>query len=161
MRGHLTDTELMEGLGEAPRREVLDHLACCPTCRADRDRLQATLAGLAEQMRAGAERPEATWDHQARRIVDRLHERRDRAHPWRWAWAPAVVGLAALAGIWFHGRAPQVPRDPEADDALLFAVQRSVQAHVPVALRPAALLVGEVEGRATEAERGLESSQGG
>jgi anti-sigma factor RsiW len=161
MRGHLTDTEIAEALGEAPQVEVLDHLACCPTCRADRDRLQTTLTGLTAQMRARAARPEAAWDRQARQIAGRLHERPPRAQPWRWAWAPAVVGLAALAGIWLHGQSPRVTPSTETDDALLVAVERSIHAEVPAALRPAALLVGEVGGRGTEVERSLDVPQGG
>jgi predicted anti-sigma-YlaC factor YlaD len=161
MRGHLTDTEMAQALGEAPPGEVCDHLAGCPACRADRDRLQATLTGLAAQMRTRTARPEAAWDRQARQSAERLHERQPRAQPWRWAWAPAVVGLAALVGIWVHGQSPRVTPGTETDDALLVAVERSIHADVPAALRPAALLVGEVGGRGTEAERRLDGPQGG
>jgi len=152
MRGHLTDTEMAQALGEVPPDEVHDHLACCPTCRADRDRLQTALTDLAQQMRTRAGRPEAAWDLQARQIRDRLHERQSRVEPWRWAWAPAVVGLAALVGIWVHGQSPRGTPGTETDDALLVAVERSIHAAVPAALRPAELLVGEVGGRRTEAE---------
>jgi|PlaIllAssembly_1097288.scaffolds.fasta_scaffold57221_2 predicted anti-sigma-YlaC factor YlaD len=161
MRGHLTDTEMAEALDEAPSGAVRDHLASCPTCRAERDRLQATLTGLAAQMQARAARPAAAWDQQARQIADRLHERQPRAQPWRWAWAPAVVGLAVLAGFWFYGQSPRMAPGTETDDALLVAVERSIHADVPAALRPAALLVGEVGGRGTEAEQSLDGPQGG
>jgi hypothetical protein len=50
--------------------------------------------------------------------------------------------------VWFHGGAPRPSSGPEADHALLLAVERSLQAEVPAALRPAALLAGEVEGGA-------------
>lgn len=161
MRGHLTDAEMVEALGEAPSTTVRDHLTSCPTCRADLDRLQATLTGFAAGMQVRAARPEAAWDRQARQIADRLHQRLSRARPWRWAWAPAVVGLAVLAGIWFHGQSPRVAPGTETDDAFLIAVERSIHADVPAALRPAALLVGEVGGRGTEAERSLDGPQGG
>jgi predicted anti-sigma-YlaC factor YlaD len=161
MRGHLTDTEMAEALGDAPQMEMLEHLAGCPTCRADRERLQTTLTGLAEQMQARAARPEAAWDRQARQIANRLRARPPRTRPWRWAWAPAVVCLAALAGIWLHAQSPRVAPGTETDDALLVAVERSIHADVPAALRPAALLVGEVGGRGTEAERSLDVPQGG
>jgi predicted anti-sigma-YlaC factor YlaD len=160
MRGHLTDAEMADALGEAPLGEVRDHLAGCPICRADRDRLRATLTDLAAQLQTRAARPEPAWDRQARQIAERLHERQPRARPWRWAWAPAAVGLAVLAGIWFQGQSPRVAPGTETDDALLFAVEGSIHAAVPAALRPAVLLIEEVRGRGTEAEPSLGVSQG-
>jgi hypothetical protein len=161
MRGHLTDTEMAEALDEAPRAELLDHLAGCPACRAERERLQATLTGLADRMRARATRPDAVWGRQARQIADRLQERRPNARPWRWAWAPAVACLATLAGIWMYGQGPRVASVSETDDALLVSVERSIRTDIPSALRPAALLIGEVGGRGAGVERGLDARQGG
>jgi hypothetical protein len=161
MRGHLTDTEMAEALGGAPPDAVRDHLDCCVTCRAERDRIEETLMGLAAQIQTRAARPDAAWDRQARQIAERLRERPRRARSWRWAWAPAVAGLAALVGIWIDGRSLRVTPGTETDDALLVAVERSIQTNVPAALQPAALLIGEFGGRGTESERSLDGPKGG
>ena len=55
-----------------------------------------------------------------------------------------------LGAFWFYGHTPQPAQGPEADHALLIAVERSVQADVPLALRPAALLAAELERHGTE-----------
>lgn len=159
MRGHLTDTEMTEALGDAAQTEVLDHLACCPGCRADRDRLRATLTALAEQMHVRAARPEAAWDRQARQFMARVREHPARTPRWRWAWAPALVGMAALAGVWFYDQRVGVAPPLENDEALLAAVERSIQTDVPPALRPLALLVGEMKN--ADASGGLEVGHGG
>ena len=154
MQKHLTDSQLMEALGGEPEGEARVHLAGCPNCRADRDRLRAALTGLVEQSRAQAERPEAIWEQQRRQIVSRLSRRPSSWRFWGWTWAPAAVGLAVVALFWFRGGPPQSSQGPEADHALLIAVERSAQAEVPVALRPVALLAAEVE------RRGMETGQG-
>ena len=150
MQRHLTDPEMTQALGGEAGGETLAHLAGCPTCRAQRDRLRAALTDLAEQARVQAERPEASWERQRRQIASRLGNRPSPSPRWRWAWAPAVLLLVALGSFWFYGHTPQPAQGPEADHALLIAVERSVQADVPLALRPAALLAAELEGHGTE-----------
>jgi predicted anti-sigma-YlaC factor YlaD len=152
MREHLTDEELAETLGGEPREETLAHLAECPASRAERDQLQVTLTALAGQARAQGERPEAAWERQRRQIASRLRDRAPVSRAWRWAWVPAAVALALVAVFWFRGETPPSSPGPETDHALLLAVERSLQADVPAALRPAALLAGEVEGGGAETE---------
>jgi predicted anti-sigma-YlaC factor YlaD len=161
MRGHLTDTEMMEALGGEPAGETFAHLVGCPTCRAERDRLRATLADLAEQARVQAEWREEFWERQRRQIAGRMSDRRSLAPGWSWAWAPAAVGLAVVALVWFYGKTPQPSPEPAADDALLISVERSLQAECPVALQPAALLAAEVERRGAETGRGADIPAGG
>ncbi len=161
MREHMTDAEMAETLGGEPGGTALAHLTDCPACRAERDRLQAALTALAGQARAQAERPEASWERQRRQIASRLHDRAPASHAWRWAWVPAAVGLALVAVFWFRGDTPPSSPGPETDHALLLAVERSLQADVPAALRPAALLAGEVEGGGAETERKNGTSNGG
>ena len=158
MRGHLNDTEMTEALQGSPPVDVLSHIAGCPSCRAECERLQATLTGVAEQAREWANRSDATWDRQARQIMARARERQ-RPPRWRWVWAPALVGMAGLAGVWFHNQRTQVVPPLENDEALLAAVERSIQTDVPAALRPLALLVGEVKDG--EAKGSLDMEQGG
>jgi len=147
MHGHLSDRDMIELLDDEPSGALLEHLAGCARCRAERARLQVTLTELAEQAREGANRPEAAWDRQARQILARLRVPERRALPWRWTWAPALIGVAILAGLWFRGPSPQAPSPAETDEALLAAVDRHIQGDVPLALRPAALLLGAVEDR--------------
>ena len=159
MRGHLTDSEMTETLGGEPAGDTLGHLADCPTCRAERDRLQATLSALAAQLRGQAMRPEASWEGQRRQIARRLREPPTLAPSWRWAWALAAVALVVMAEVWFHGN-PAQPLPAAADDhALLLAVERSLQTECPVALRPAALLAAEAE-QGGAAGRGADTVKG-
>ena len=153
MQRHLTDPEMTQALGGEPGGETLAHLVGCPTCLAEWDRLRAVLTYLAEQARVQAERPVASWEGQRRRIAGRLGDRPSSSPRWRWAWAPAILLLVALGSFWFYGHTPRPSPGPEADHALLIAVERSVQAHVPLALRPAALLAAELEGHGTETGR--------
>lgn len=160
MREHLTDAEMAEALGGKPGGNVLTHLSDCPACRAERDRLQAALTALAGQARAQAERPETSWERQRRQIAGRFRHRAPASRAWRWVWVPAAAGLALAAAFWFRGDSPPPPPGPENDHALLLAVERSLQADVPAALRPAALLAGEVERGGAEREQRNGTSKG-
>ncbi len=159
MRTHLSGQEMLDALEAAPSAEVLDHLAACARCRDERDRLQVTMTGMAEQSREDASRPEAAWDRQTRQIMARVREPRRVVLSWRWGLAPALVGLAALAVVWFHGQTARISTPVENDEAFLAAVQDSVGADVPTALRPLALLLDAVEER--ETIPGLTGRRGG
>lgn len=92
-----------------------------------------------------AERPEASWGRQRRQIASRLADRPSLSLSWRRAWAPALAAAALLAVFLTRGGPSlQRPQDSDADQALLSAVQHSIHAEAPTALRPAALLVAEV-----------------
>jgi hypothetical protein len=160
MRGHLTDAEITEVLNGELRGETLAHLADCPICRAERDRLRATLTGLAEGAFEQSEREEHSWERQRRQIADRLISRPFRSPSWCWVWAPAAVGLAVVALVWFRWETPQQPLGPDANHAILTAVERSLQANVPAALQPVALLASEIERGEAETGREAGTSRG-
>ncbi len=146
MRGHLTDSEMAAQLVGTLEGEGGAHLRSCPTCHKEWVRMHASLVGLASQIHARAEQSDAFFQAQRAKIASRLVERRRSPWPWQWAWAPALAA-AALAAVFLTrgGAPPQRPRDSEADQALLSAVQHAIYAEVPAALRPAALLVAEVK----------------
>jgi hypothetical protein len=146
MRGHLTDREMAAHAAGTLAGEGLAHLMSCAACLEERAQLRAGLVELACHIHAEAERSEAFFQSQRAKIAHRLRERRPSVRRWRWAWAPALAATALLALFLAPGGPPvQRLEDPEADRAFLRAVQQSIQAEVPEALRPAALLLGEVE----------------
>ncbi len=147
MERHLTDAELVDTL-EVSSGVRRAHLDTCARCRAEYERLQATLTGLAIEAQDWADRPDAAWDRQARQIFARARARHVHVPRWRWALVPAL-GLAALVGVWWHGQGTPPSGSVESDDALLNAVQQSIHAIVPAPMQPIALLAREVEASAT------------
>ncbi len=146
MRGHLTDREMAAHAVGRLTGEGLAHLMSCPACLEERAQLRAGLGELADHIHTEAERSETFFQAQRGKIARRLRERRLPVRHWRWAWAPALAATALLAVFLMPGGSPvQRPEDPEAERGFLRAVQQSIQAEVPEALRPAALLLGEVE----------------
>jgi anti-sigma factor RsiW len=146
MRGHLTDSDMTAHVVGRLEGEALAHLTSCAACREEGVRLRASLVGLAAHIQAEAERSDAFFQAQRAKIACRLGERRPLVRRWRRAWAPALAAAALVAVFLTRGGPPlQRPRDSEADQALLSAVQHAIHAEVPAALRPAALLVAEVE----------------
>jgi len=144
MRGHLTDREMMEVVAGSPAGKAVTHLTHCAACRQESAHLRAALVDLAAHARAQAERPEAFWHGQRVQIAGRLGERRPLAPAWRWAWAPVLAAAGVLFLLWARHEVPPA-QDANADQALLAAVERSVHADAPAPLRPALLLVSEVE----------------
>ena len=158
MNTHLTDAEMRDAVDGGISAQALAHLAECARCAAERDRLQETVAAVAAQARHAAERSEAAWDRQARQLLYRVQEPRRTRRRWRWATVPALVGIAALAGVWLQHESPSHPL-AENDEALLTAVQQSIRADIPSALRPVALLLDGDEDQ--EASSGRNGRQGG
>ncbi len=158
MNRHLTDAEMREAMDGAASADALAHLAECACCAAERDRLHRTVATVAAQARHAAERSQVAWDRQARQILYRVREPRRATLRWRWAAVPALVGIAALAGVWLQHQHP-AHRAAENDEALLTAVQQSIRADIPSALRPVALLLDGDEDQ--DASSGRNGRQGG
>jgi hypothetical protein len=88
-------------------------------------------------------------------IAGAMEERPSLRRRWRNAWAPALAGATLLVVFLTLGRpSPPIPGESGADQALLSAVHCSIHAEVPAALRPAALLIADVE-------RGVRQADGG
>jgi len=102
----LTPRAIDELAGEADepsRRELARHLENCATCRAERARLEAVWASLAEDSEA-AVTPEFRR-RSLELIEDEMIRRRVEAFRPRPRWLPALayaagLALAALAGVW-------------------------------------------------------------
>ncbi len=161
MRGHLTDCEMAAHAVGTLAGEGLAHLMSCAACLEERAQLRAGLGELAGHIHAEAERSETFFQAQRGKIARRLRERRLPIRHWRWAWAPALAATALLA-VFLMPDGPPVQRaeDAEAERGFLQAVQRSIQAEVPEALRPAALLLGEVEQGVVRRDRTVIESKG-
>ncbi len=147
MRAHLSNTEFMEALETSPTGEVVHHLAVCARCRADHDQLRTALARLAEDGRGHANRPDAAWERQTQEIMAQLRNPQRPALHWRWALAPAFLGLAVLVAVWWHTHGMLPSGAVESDETFLTAVQDSIQATIPAPLQPAALLAKDLEPR--------------
>ncbi len=162
MRGHLTDREMAAQAAGTLEDEGLVHLLSCAACSEERARLRAGLVELAAHIYAETGRPDAFFRAQRAIIARRLREARPPVRRWRWTWASALAATALLAVFLIPSGPPvQRPLDPEADQALLRAVQQSIQAEVPEALRPAALLLGELERGVFRADRKVAVPKGG
>jgi anti-sigma factor RsiW len=100
-------TAYLDGaLAPAARAELEGHLAACPACRAERDRLASTIGLLAQLPRAEAS-PTFEQRFHARLAAERTERTRrrgflDRRAPvWRWL-APGLAGAAAAAAVVIH-----------------------------------------------------------
>ena len=112
----------------------------------DQRHLRRTLEALPEWARTAADRPDAFWERQQaeiRKRIARAPQRSSTQTVTAWAGAFAMVLLAVF--LLSDSPAPQSSRtqnDP--DQALLVAVEQTVQSGVPLALEPAAMLAEEI-----------------
>lgn len=141
MQAHLTEEEIFESLLEAKDASVLQHLAACPACSQELDRMRRATSALRDSARAQAEQPEGFWTRQRSSAASRISRR--RAHPLTWA---AAVAAAVLAATLIQEPRPVVPATPapDPDQALLVSVEQAVNRQVPQALAPAALITQEI-----------------
>jgi hypothetical protein len=146
MQGHLTDREMMGMVAGVSDRAALAHLRRCEACRREYARLHTALADLAVDAHARAERSDTFFRRQRVRIGCRVGDRRPFLRRWRNVWVPALATGALVAIFLARGGAPPQPvAEAEGDQALLSAVQHAIRAGEPAALRPAALLIAELE----------------
>jgi hypothetical protein len=112
----------------------------------DQRHLGRTLEALPEWARTAADRPDAFWERQQAEIRKRIAgapQRSSTQTVTAWAGAFAMVLLAVF--LLSDSPAPRPSRtqnDP--DQALLVAVEQTVQSGVPLALEPAAMLAEEI-----------------
>jgi predicted anti-sigma-YlaC factor YlaD len=94
-------------LSDAERRDVEVHLATCPACRREEERLRELLTHAAALPRSVAP-PRDLWPG----IADRIGRRRDWAWPRLTAWTPALAAAALVVvalGAMFFGRPAPAP----------------------------------------------------
>jgi anti-sigma factor RsiW len=162
MREHLTEAEITAYAAGSLEGEGRVHLTSCPACREACDRLRTSLVEFAAYVHAEADRPDAFFRTQREKIAGRLEKRQAVVRRWRNAWAPALAAAALLAVFLTRsGSPPESPREGDADQALLNAVQKSIYAEVPGALRPATMLISEVERGVLQTRRGDAVQVGG
>lgn len=161
MREHLTDREMMELAADTLEGTTLAHLRACAACRKEYARLHDALADLAVDLRARTERSDEFFYQQRVRIGRRLDDRWPILRRWQIVWAPALAAGVLAAVLWSFGRpSPPTPGDSETDQALLSTVQHAIHAEAPVALRPAALLIADLERGARQSNRGIDAQKG-
>ena len=146
MQAHLTDEQSTDELIGSEDLGTREHLAACPACGDEQERLRRALAHYCDTLHSAAERPASLWLRQREAIAAR---RPARPAP-RLAWAAAAAAMVLLAVLLIEKTpraAPVAQNDP--DHVLLVEVERSVKRELPRALEPAALLAQEVH-RGTE-----------
>jgi hypothetical protein len=129
------------------------HIANCPPCQAERDRVEDALRQFAAANREYASRPENFWELQAGRMRSARQDAEKRSRL-TMSLVPSVVVLL-LAAFALLGRAPGVrpvaiptatAPQVDADHELLLEVERAIQTDTPLALEPATLMVEESDG---------------
>lgn len=125
------------------------HLANCPACEGERERVQEVLRQFCTASRQRANRPEYFWEQQAARIRAMRNDFGTRSR----LGLTLAPGLAALLLLAFAllGRGPAPPPAPvvtattpaDADEELLVTIERAVESNTPLALAPVTLMVEE------------------
>lgn len=141
MQAHLTEEQIVESLLESKDASTLQHLAACPACSGELDRLRSATSALRDSARAQAEKPEGFWARQ--RSAAAVRSSQHSARPLAWAAALAVAVLAATLLQEPRPVAPAAP-PPDPDHALMVAVEQATRREVPQALAPMALLTQEI-----------------
>lgn len=141
MQAHLTEEQLFESLLAAKDAATLEHLAACPACSGELDRVRRATSALRDSARAQAEQPEGFWARQ--RATAAARSSHSPARPLAWAAAIAAAVLAAMLLQEPRPVAPAAP-PPDPDHALMVAVEQATRREVPRALEPAALLTQEI-----------------
>jgi hypothetical protein len=141
MQAHLTEEQIFESLLGAKDAAALEHLAACPACSGELERLRWTTGTLRHSAHSQAERPEDFWTRQRSSAASRIT--RHAGRPLAWTAAIAAAVLAAML-IQEPRPVPPAPPAPDPDQVLLVSVERAVHRQVPQALAPAALLTQEI-----------------
>jgi len=103
--------------------------------------MRRATSALRDSARAQSEKPESFWTRQRATVVARNPQ--SRVRPLAWA---ATIAVAVLAATLLHEPRPVAPATPppDADHALMVAVEQATRRDVPRALAPAALLTQEI-----------------
>jgi hypothetical protein len=151
--GHLSDEQLASALAGSEAGETASHLADCPACRQDLDRLRGALLALREETRLASTKPDPFWISQRLDLAGKTPRQR-LVH--RFAWAAAGLALiAGLGGLYVNRKAQvRIVAVADPDHELLTSVERAIRRDVPRALEPAALLAGDLD-RAARSSAGV------
>ena len=143
MKQHLSDEELSELL-LAPQASNV-HLATCPSCRAEQERMRRVLGELPSLASLAAQNTDVFWEKQRTAIWADIVmvQPRKRFPVLTWVLAAAVLAVASLLLSVAPDPVPtQAAADPDHD--LMIQLERTLQSEVPEALEPAALLAREI-----------------
>jgi hypothetical protein len=128
------------------------HLANCPACERERERVQEVLREFGAANRQRASRPEHFWEQQAARIRAARSES-GRRSGLGLTLTPGLAALLLLAlAVLGRGPAPSstsvrtATAQADADQQLLVRVERAVESNTPLALEPVTLKVEEDDG---------------
>jgi hypothetical protein len=141
---HLNELELNEALAGNLPPEIVEHLDACAVCRSSRNDMEYLFRSLNTEAETLAEKPDAFWVAQRRRIHNRAPKPSSLLAP-RFAWA----GLAAtviLAVTLLLRSGPAVKTHPpqlsaENDQQLLVDVEQTLDSKLAPPLEPAGALV--------------------
>jgi hypothetical protein len=147
---HLTHEQLCDLLlattppHDAEASETHDHLRNCPLCASEFANLQSSLSLFRETANSYSGRAFT----QMQSAPDRLPTREVAIKPVHWAFAAAVVFLAAIIPLAYHPRhqpalyAPAPSAAPvhttESDEALLEDIDQTLSAPIPSPMKPLA-----------------------
>ena len=141
---HLTDSQLYSCLAVEEDDATRAHLVTCEDCRQQFERIVKLSGDAKSASAAAADRPPAFWIRQRAAVISQLTSPR----PSRMRFA-AVLALVVLFSVLLFQMDRPVARPHIAnnatmsDDALLAAVDNTLQQEVPDALEPAQVLVNE------------------
>jgi len=128
------------------------HIAHCPPCQTEREKVEDALRQFGAANREYANRSESFYEQQAARIRAAQQESKQKSRL-TMALVPSLVVLVLLA-VALLGKAPGVRpavvtlpvQQTDSDHELLLEVERVIQSDTPRALEPATLMVEDSDG---------------
>jgi hypothetical protein len=142
---HLNDAELNEVLAGNLPPEIVEHLNACVICRSSRDDMEYLFRSLHTEAEMLAEKPDAFWLAQRRRINNRAPEPHSMLAP-RFAWAGLAATVILAVTLLMRGgpevkkHTPQVATT-ENDQQLMVDVEQTLDSNLAPPLEPTGALV--------------------
>jgi hypothetical protein len=152
MSAHLSDEQFTRYLSGEEDGRAQFHLAECEGCRAQAARLLEIVGTARAHGERSGERHANLWARQRNEVLDALAGR--RPHRPTWALASAMAVLVFLSTFLFQNQSPRTQSKSDmqvshpgsiSDDALLSAVNSTLEQDVPSALAPVQQLAFERE----------------
>lgn len=141
---HISDRDLADLLCDPTRPRP--HLQECSSCRAEVERIRASLRTLRSISDSAATKPDHFWQQQQEAIRNLIVAGAPAATSIpRLAWAAvAALMVMGIALLLTTTPAPAPHARYDADHELLVEVERALQSNGPAALEPATLLTPEI-----------------